>query len=220
MSAETTLPKVSVVTATWRRPRTILERCIPSIRAQDYQGEIQHLIVTDGTDPELNAVLYEAGYYEDNPLRRLVQLGRNWSGDDVVHGGVGTIPRLVGSWLAAGEYIGYLDDDNEFLPHHVSAMTAALESSGRDFAVSRWQHHFRGGPVGGAAPPGRGRTDTSGIMCRASILPRGNWQVDGYEADGALAERWVAAGCTWAFVEEPTFVLYEARHGRADGVLP
>jgi glycosyltransferase involved in cell wall biosynthesis len=207
---------VTIVTPTWGRPRTIVRRAIPSVAAQDYPN-IQHIVVTDGYDPELNDVLRAAGYSEGDQSRRLVQLGWNWSHPEVVRGGVGTIPKLVGAWLAAGMYIGYLDDDNEYLPHHVSAMVAALESSGADFACSRWQSGYPGGPPAGGAPPGRGRTDTSGIMHRTSILPRGTWQIDGYEADGALAERWVAAGCSWTFVEDPTFVLYVHRHGTPDG---
>jgi glycosyltransferase involved in cell wall biosynthesis len=215
-AADPDKPAVTVVTATWGRPKTIMRRAIPSVAAQDYPGRIEHLIVTDGYDEDLNRVLFGAGYTFGGHRRRLVNLGRNWSAPEVVHGGVGTIPKLVGAWMAAGEYICYLDDDNEYLPHHVSALVSALESSGADFATSRWQQHYPGGKPGGCSPPGRRATDTSGIMHRASVLPRGAWQIDGYEADGALAERWIAAGCTWAFVEEPTFVLYWHRKGAPD----
>jgi glycosyltransferase involved in cell wall biosynthesis len=212
-----TAPLVTVVTATWRRPLTLLDRCIPSVEAQDYDGDVEHLVVADGWDPGLNEALYGEGYGEDGRGgRRLVQLGRNWSAPDVVHGGVGVIPRLVGAYLAAGEYVTYLDDDNAYLPHHVSALAGALESTGADFAVSRW-HDGPGGPVAGHAPPGRGRTDTSSIMHRASTLRAGSWDHRvGYENDGALVEAWMAAGARWAFVDQPTFVLYPHRRGAPD----
>ena len=211
------VPLVTVVTATWQRPRTIMERAIPSLAAQDYPGDrIQHLIVTDGHDPGLNAVLHAAGYSESDQLRKLVNMGRNWSGPEA-RGGCGVAARLVGAWLAAGEYTGYLDDDNTYLPHHVRAMAAALESSGADFATSRWRMGAPGSFVMGDPNPGRGRTDTTGIMHKTSILPHGDWRMDGYESDGALVERWLANGRTHVHVPEATFVLYPHRYGAPDG---
>lgn len=215
-------PLVTVVTATWRRSQTILERAIPSVRAQDYAGSIEHLVVMDGQDESARALLRGAGYSEENGApRRLISLGRNWSHPDHVHGGVGVIPRQVGAYLAAGEYITYLDDDNEYLPHHVSALVAAMESAGGvDFACSLWHHGSADGPVAGWAPPGRGRTDTSSIMHRAATLRHGTWDPSvGYENDGALVESWTAAGCSWAYTEVPTFILYPHRMGAPDGLV-
>ena len=210
---------MTVVTATWKRPRTILDRAIPSVQAQDYPN-VQHVIVTDGYDEDLNRTLRDQGYGEANWMRRLVNLGRNWSHPDHVHGGVGVIPRLVGAYMAAGDYITYLDDDNAYERHHVSTMVAALESSGADFACSRWFHGRPAGPVGGGTPPGRGRTDTSSIMHRPAALNHGTWDPSvGYENDGALVEAWIAAGCSWVFVDEPTFVLWPHRHGAPDGLV-
>ena len=210
-----TAPLCSIVTAAWGRPRTIMERAIPSVEAQDYEA-IEHVIVTDGRDAGLNRVLAGAGYAEGGFRRRLVCLGRNWSHPDVVRGGVGVIPRQVGAWMAAGEFIAYLDDDNEYLPDHVSSLVSVLQETGVDFACSRW-HDGPGGPVGGWQPPGRGRTDTSSIMHRASILRHGTWDPSiGYENDGALVERWIAAGCSWAVLTKPTFVLHPHRRGAPD----
>ena len=212
----TVTPLVTVVTATWGRPRTILERAIPSLAAQDYKP-LQHIIVTDGFDPGLNEVLHGAGYSEDSPDRRLVWLGRNQSHPDMVHGGVGVIPRQVGAWLAAGEYITYLDDDNTLLPHHISTLAAALADSGADFACCRWHEGHEGGGISGSEPPGCGRTDTGSIMHRAATLRHGTWDpAAGYGNDGALVERWIAAGCRWVFVNEPTYVLHPHRRGAPD----
>lgn len=210
-----TAPLVTVVTATWKRPRTILERAVPSLAAQHYQP-VEHLIVTDGYDPDLNRTLRNAGYDEDSRTHRLVCLGRNQSAPEMVRGGVGVVPRLVGSWLAAGEYITYLDDDNELLPDGLGKLVDALEDSGADFACSRW-HDGPDGLVAGWSPPGRGRTDTGSIMHRASTLRHGSWDPQiGYENDGALVEKWSAAGCRWVFVDEPTFVLHPHRLGAPD----
>jgi O-antigen biosynthesis protein len=208
-------PPVTVVTATWKRPRTLFERAIPSVAAQDYDGWIEHLIVTDGFDADLNVALSRAGYAFESHRRRVVHLGRNWSAPEVVHGGVGVVPRQVGAWMARGDYIAYLDDDNEYLPHHVSTLVTALRESGADFACSRWQDPE--GRAAGWAPPGRGRTDTSSVMHRAAVLRHGTWDpAAGYESDGALVERWIAAGASWAFVPVPTFVLHPHRLGAPD----
>ena len=109
-----------------------------------------------------------------------------------------------------------VDDDNAYLPCHVSALVSALEETGADFAYSRWLHAGTDGLTGGQAPPGRTRTDSSAIMHRATTLKHGSWWMDGYEADGVLAERWLAAGCSWAFVDEPTLILYPHRCGAPD----
>lgn len=202
---------MTVVTATWGRPKTILERAIPSVRAQDYRP-IEHIIVTDGRDPDLNRVLNGAGYSETGRFARLVSLGRNWTGFSG-DGAIGAVPRLVGSYLAAGDYICYLDDDNEFLPHHVSTLAGLLESQNADLACSRYLH---AGQPSGSPPPGRDRTDTSSFMHRASVLKHGSWGLDGYAGDGLLVERWVAAGVKWAFTEEITMVLHAHRSGAPD----
>jgi len=207
---------VTIITPTWGRLKTLFERAIPSVAAQDYPA-VEHLVVTDGYDADLNAALAAAGYSGEPGARRLVTLGRNWSAPEVCHGGVGAIPRLVGAFMASGDYIGYCDDDNALYPHHVSTLVKALEDSGADFACSRWHQNSPAGPAAGGRVPARGQTDTTAIMHRASILRHGSWSwADGYEADGALVERWRQAGCSWVSVDEPTFVLYPHRLGAPD----
>src|SRR6266404_236391 len=166
-------PLVTVVTATWGRPKTIAERAIPSVRVQTYE-RIQHIIVTDGSDPELTHVLHGEGYCEDDEYHRLVQLGRNWtafSGDDHF----GSLPRLVGSYLAAGDYIAYLDDDDEYLPDHVETLSVVLDS-GYDLALGRWRGP-NGKTYGGTA---ENLSITSSIMHKAELLKVSNWKPDGY----------------------------------------
>lgn len=206
-------PLVTVITATWGRPRTILEHAIPSVAAQDY-AQVQHLIVTDGHDPALNTALRIAGYSEGNYSRRLVSLGRNWS---QVHadGGVGATARLAGCFLAAGDWVTYLDDDDDWLPHHVRTMVACGEGAGADLVCSAWLH----GPhreVRGSPPPRAGHTGTSMMMHRPALLKVSAWRPEGYCADGWLAERWVAGGARWAFHPEPTVILRGHNHGAPD----
>jgi len=198
-------PLVSVVTATWKRPRILTERCIPSIWAQTYQP-IEHVVVCDGPDPGLRMRLGELGYTPHGMTgRRLVECGRN-------HGGVGNAPRAVGAWLAAGDWLAYLDDDNEYLPGHVEAMMAEADRTGAALVCTAWR-----GPDGGVAgwaPPGTNRTDASSLLHRADLLNLSSWQPgDGYAADGALVDRWVARGVRWSFLTEPTMIYGGARGG-------
>jgi len=200
---------VSIVTATWKRPRMLTERCIPSVWAQTYQP-IEHLIVVDGRDVPLRRRLAGLGYSADGEVysrmtRRVVELGRN-------HGGVGNAPRAVGAWLAAGEWVCYLDDDNEYLPGHVQAMMAEAERSGAALVCTAWRGSD--GHVAGWAPPGTNRTDASSLLHRADLLSVASWAPEaGYAADGALVDRWVAAGVPWSFLPEPTMVYWGPRGG-------
>lgn len=202
-------PLVTVVTATWGRPRTILERAIPSVQAQTYQP-IQHIVVTDGDDADLSATLRGAGYGETNRQRRLVQLGQNW-GRLVVNGAVGAAPRQVGAFMAAGDYIAYLDDDDEWLPHHVANVVEGF-ATGVDLVCSKWCSPG-GYAVYGSAPPRVGHTGTGMMAHRAELLKLSGWQMDGYECDGKLVERWIDGGASWVLLDEPTVIFYGAHFG-------
>ena len=208
-----TNPTVSVVTATWGRPRTILG-AIASVAAQEYDN-IEHLIVTDGFDRELNAVLYDAGYFEDGRGKRLACLGRNWT---QVHGtaGCGATARQAGCLLARGDWIAYLDDDDEWLPDHLSRMVACGEENQADLVTCPWQNG-RGGVVNGASPPRHGSVGTSMMMHRPSLLKISGWQPDdGYPVDGRLCERWVAGGARLAWQPDATAILNGHRFGEPD----
>jgi GT2 family glycosyltransferase len=194
-------PLVTVVTATWQRPKLLTEQCIPSVWAQIYPT-IEHLIVVDGRDWELRVRLGDLGYTPHGAGGlRVVELGRN-------HGGVGNAPRAVGAWLAAGEWICYLDDDNAYLPGHIEAMVAEALRTGADLVTTAWR--TPDGDVGGWAPPGTNHTDSSSMLHRADLLTKVSaWQpADGYAADGALVDRWVSAGVRWSFLPEPTLIYH------------
>ena len=183
---------VSVITGTWGRPRTILEAAIPSVARQTYK-RIEHIIVTDGRDDYLNKVLMAEGYSFDGQFRKLVCLGRNWT-EPFANSSNAVICRLVGTYLAAGEYIGCLDDDDLWDPEHVEGMVARLEETGADVVCSDFDYLNQGVR---AAEPSMSRVGTSTFMYRPGVLARaGSWQADGYACDGHLVERWVAAGVT------------------------
>lgn len=198
---------VTVVTATCGRPKTILARAIPSVQKQTHQP-IQHIIVTDGYDEDLNTVLRDAGYHEDDFWHRLVTLGRNWTGFSG-DGAIGAVPRNVGAFLAAGDYICYLDDDDEWAANHVELLSSSLDD-GYGLVLCKWRS------AGGCweqqqIRPEVGFTGTSMFMHRAELLKKSSWELDGYSGDGLLVERWVAGGAKWTVSPEAT-VLYHGHH--------
>jgi glycosyltransferase involved in cell wall biosynthesis len=206
-------PKVTVVTSTWKRPRTLFKHAIKSVEIQTYPN-IEHLIVVDGWDATLMGMLKKAGYaYDKNPKKRITFLGRNWTSmsDD---GGAGATARMVGAWMASGEYITYLDDDNDYAPKHIEQSVNAIVEAKVDLLCSTWIYY--NGLIGGGTPLKVGAVDTSAIMHKAELLKLGSWELDGYTGDGLMVERWVERGCTWAFRNEPTMKLNPYRHGAPD----
>jgi len=185
-------PGVSVVTPTWSRHGLLLRRCIPSVRAQEYGGVIEHVIVSDGPDEFL------AGHpgvtclpaHRDEPNR-------------------GVRARAHGTGRASQELIAYLDDDNAWRRRHLDLLVSALLASGADFAYSRALCHGGGFRWEiGQAPPSFAQVDTSLIVHRRGLLARGGWQPSPGPADWDLVRRWLAAGASWAFVPQVTMDYY------------
>jgi glycosyltransferase involved in cell wall biosynthesis len=196
-------PAVSVVTPTWGRHDLLLQRAIPSVAAQDYDGPTEHIVVSDGPDPELLRKL----------PRTLKGAGNLWYEELAEHNPDaqwGHYARLHGIDLAKGEYIAYLDDDNSWHPGHLRLLVAALEDTGADFAYPLMAVHGRGEYVIGTSPPACGQIDTSMIVHRRELLDVATWRwYPGIPTiDWDLVERWMAAGATWTRVSAVTCDYY------------
>jgi hypothetical protein len=199
-------PLVSVITATWGRPRTIVEHAVNSVKSQDYPN-IEHLIVVDGQADSLNKVLEQHDYHLAGKYR-YVNLGRNWT-QPFENGSNGAIARMVGSYLAAGEYVTYLDDDNDWDPDHISSMVKRIEEGPFDIVISdiKGYNQWQGNAVVGGV-------DTSSFMHRAHLLQYTSWKPDGYCCDGYLVTRWVNDfNCSWGRKEGATVTLTGQRRG-------
>jgi glycosyltransferase involved in cell wall biosynthesis len=118
-------PGITVITVTRHRPQT-LGRAIASVQAQDYSGEIQHLIIADD-DPDTVSLAVTTP-----PVAR-----RRIQATSVERPGAergphaqerrSVCPRLsrllnFGVSLAAYPWIAFLDDDNEYEPNHLSSL--------------------------------------------------------------------------------------------------
>ena len=110
-------PLISVVIPTHQRPSLLMNRSLPSALAQSYSN-LEVVVVVDGPDPETVSVLTELASRDVRV--RPVFLPHNMGGSDA---------RNAGVEAARGEWIAFLDDDDEMLPHnleqHLGAVTGA-----------------------------------------------------------------------------------------------
>lgn len=128
---------ISVITVT-RGRLVLLHRAMASVQAQDYGGEIEHLIIVDDDEATVRGL-----------IPRSSVPGRSHSVYDVRRpasdGGVGAVyPRLarllnVGIHRAASPWIAFLDDDNEFESDHLSSLRRFADATGCDAVHSARQ---------------------------------------------------------------------------------
>lgn len=198
-------PLVTVVTATWGRPNVVRKHAIPSVECQTYPN-IEHIVVVDGVDPVMNRSLLDAGYSPESSARRLLWLGRNWTGFSG-DGGIGAVPRLVGSYMASGDYIAYLDDDNDWAPHHIEKFVNLLEEKNVDIVLCPWGEYKNldvQGPI----------ADTNTFLHKAELLKKRSWGFDGYCGDSVLVSSWINQHhATWAWHDEHTVTLNRFKGG-------
>jgi glycosyltransferase involved in cell wall biosynthesis len=196
---------VSIVTPTIPgREDLLLDRCIPSVRAQTWP-DVEHVVVSD-RNPGL------AEKMTGLPDVRFVQINETWR-DGVKERSTGAIPWQVGSLLAMGDYVGFLGDDDELLPDHVERHVAGLEASGSDFTIGPVRFVVRGQDVGviGDATFAHGHLDSDGIMCRVGSLLVATWRpADNNAADAQLVLDWLGAGLRGHFIGgQPTAVHHD-----------
>lgn len=194
-------PVISVITATWQRHIQLFNRCIPSVERQTYPN-VEHIIVSDGPDPQLSYLRERAGHWRVN---RIIELGRN---HQAIQEHWGAIPRLVGAYVARGDLIAYLDDDNEYMPWHLERLAREFEQNPKiEIAYSQMDRYVNGTRIDtiGDDILELGHIDTSLILHKPELLWHvANWRAAGYCSDWDLIERWRDAGMLFKFVPEVT----------------
>jgi glycosyltransferase involved in cell wall biosynthesis len=192
-------PRVTVITPTWQRHDTLTGRCIPAVQAQD-TGGVEHVIVSDGPDPDLKVLLDDPELTGWKNLR-YCELPVH---DEAEHWGAPA--RNAGLDVAAGEYITYCDDDDVLRPYHCRLLAAALDACpDAGFALSRMLSNGPyGGTVIGGTEPMCGQVGTPMIMHRRSVLEHGTWSTTGRFEDWDLVARWLGAGIRFTRVQAET----------------
>ena len=120
-------PLISVVIPTRQRPSLLMNRSLPSALAQSYSN-LEVVVVVDGPDPETVSVLTELASRDVRV--RPVFLPHNVGGSDA---------RNAGVEAARGEWIAFLDDDDEMLPHNLEQhleVVVQARREGRPWPIS------------------------------------------------------------------------------------
>lgn len=125
-------PTVTAVINTFERPHT-LDRALASVLAQDYI-DMEVLMIHDGPASEETVKVAEK-YYEAFEAK---EIDFSFMGLEE-NSGYQCVPKNVGVEHARGDYIAYLDDDNEWTPDHLSALVSSIEEGEQwpDFVYGR-----------------------------------------------------------------------------------
>ena len=125
-------PKVSVIISTYNRP-VMLDRALASVHAQTFDDF--EVIVVDDATPDVEAMQALVDKWEVQFRNRGINL---WPYRLEVNSGYQCFPKNRGVERASGDYIAYLDDDNEWMPDHLMALVALIESDfSTDMVYSR-----------------------------------------------------------------------------------
>lgn len=135
---DTYYPTVSVIVNTHKRS-DMLARALDSVLTQVYK-DFEVVVVHDGPpDEETLKMCGEGGEY----WTKFVEAGHDfqWLSTDECSG-YQCVPKNVALARARGDYIAFLDDDNEFLPHHLQVLMGAMLEGlvWPDFAYARWEY--------------------------------------------------------------------------------
>jgi glycosyltransferase involved in cell wall biosynthesis len=123
-------PLVSIIVRTKDRPG-LLKRALQSIAAQTYRP-IEVVLVNDGgCDLDVEELKTILGDVSLNYIRLEKNTGRAHAGN-------------VGIENAKGEYIGFLDDDDEFYQEHVETLVTFLRNSNYRVAYTSTEMIFSG----------------------------------------------------------------------------
>lgn len=110
------MPKVSIIITTYNKSKILKKRSLKSALEQDFKDK--EIIVVDH------------GSTDDGETKRIV-----WSHPGVIYlrikenSGIVSTARNYGARIAKGEYIVFLDDDNELEPNYLSKTIPLLDES-------------------------------------------------------------------------------------------
>lgn len=201
---------VSVITGTYHRPRELMN-AIESVRRSTYPN-IEHCIVHDGPVDAAYDIIRELVSTNNNNSKvpiKYVELGRQWS--HFLANSISAVPYQVAQWLASGDYITWLADDEEITSNHIELLVDLLESQDVDFVYSKsevWfnpniDNRIRFPNIIGASVPACGNITQA--LFRTELLDyRGFMTHVGSGTDWDQVGHWIDDGASYAFLDKVT----------------
>lgn len=119
-------PLVSIVIPTYKRPDT-LDRAIKSVLNQTYQNI--EVIVVDDNNPDTEGrtlTIEKMKEFEDNPQVHYIQHEHNKNG---------SAARNTGARSSKGEYVAFLDDDDEYTPKRIESLLKRFSELPAEYGV-------------------------------------------------------------------------------------
>lgn len=214
---------LSIATPTFPgRETELLERCMPSVAGLDWPV-VEHVIVSD-RNPELAEYFRDPQIWGDTerPVT-FVEINETWRTPDVDRL-VGAFPWMMCSYLAMGDFIGFLGDDDELLPHHARVHIEAMRANNALWSLSQVDFRVNGNPYAiiGDDSYELGHLDTTGIMCYKDALTVARWNPWGGEnaTDWQMVRDWRNAGLPGVFIDQVTGIHHDGwaagKSGRPD----
>jgi hypothetical protein len=208
-------PLVSVCIPTYTNYRSLVERAIPSVLAQDHR-HIEVVVVGDAAPSETAAAIKELGdsrvRYENLPTRGPYP-------QDALHrwmvAGTGPLNRSID--LARGSWIVVFNDDDALRPDHVRKLVATARAARAEIAYGKFERHRPDGPsdmVGIFPPQHRHFNWQSAVQHRAIA------RLFQYELAAALfnepgdwhrARRMLRSGVRFSMIDDVVYDYYPSR---------
>ena len=135
------MPKVSVIIPTCNRPE-LLSRAIKSVLSQIYQ-DFEIIVVDDGDKRSAENVVRQ---FKDNRIKYIKHVERKG----------GAAARNTGIKAAQGEFIAFLDDDDEWLPKKLEIQMGQFENTPPDvgFCFSAVKNIYKDKEEASSVPDG------------------------------------------------------------------
>jgi len=111
------MPKISVIIPTHNRPE-LLKKAVGSVLSQTYK-DLEVIVVDDGMEKRADSVIKE---FNDSRIKHIQHQEEKG----------GSAARNTGIRASSGEFIAFLDDDDEWLPEKLETQMKEFEKTGND----------------------------------------------------------------------------------------